>query len=124
MNIKDKLNPLAASFLLFFAPMVLLVFLDYIWFSDILYYLPFYAIAVGAILLDKQVFGFVFLSGYVLGKAADYVIHLVERPYPTMRGGFVFVALIVGGATVGLLAQYLWQRRRHKLNADKDNRPR
>ncbi len=122
MNIKDKLNPLAASFLLFFAPMVLLVFLDYIWFSDILYFLPFYAIAVGAILLDKQLLAFIFLSSFVLAMLADYVIHLVET-HPTLRGGFVFVALIVGGATIGLLAQYLWQHRRHKLNADKDNRP-
>jgi len=114
MNIKDKLNPLAASLLLFFAPMVMLVFLDYVWFSDILYFLPFYAVTVAAILWDKHVFGFVFLSGFVLGMAADYVTHLMERPYPTMRGGFLFIALVAAGAIVGLAAQYLWGRHRKK----------
>jgi hypothetical protein len=94
------------SSILYFVPMMIFVFLNYIDFSVIrIIYLPIFFIPIIAIIFRQYIFGYIFIISVECGLTAEYIIHLNQRNHPTMAGAFVNTFVICLGFIIGVIVQ-------------------
>lgn len=117
-NIKKKIVHFIVPTLILIIILYLMCSLNYIDISVILsIYIPIWIIGMIAVLLGKIVFANIIIIFAGVGLIAEYLVHILNKPYPNMSGAFLNTLLLFLGLILGIIFQIFSNRKpRSKSN--------